>query len=208
MDEIWKEIYYQDIFTGEIIDYRGLYKVSNYGRVKSLKGRKGEKRELILKNQQNQKGYQQIRLVKNGHGKTLKVHRLVGFMFIPNNDISKNQINHIDENKENNHVSNLEWITNKDNSNHGTCQKRREENHRKKCNYHHNTERGKPVILIKENEHFIFSTISECKKYGFSAQSIIYCCEHKFKQVKGFKAYYLDEYMDYYMKGMVIDENV
>ena len=36
MQEIWKDIYYTDSITGEIIDYRGLYQVSNYGRIKSL----------------------------------------------------------------------------------------------------------------------------------------------------------------------------
>lgn len=59
------------------------------------------------------KGYQLIRM----SGKTLKVHRIVAETYLPNPD-NLPQVNHIDENKKNNCVSNLEWITNAENINH------------------------------------------------------------------------------------------
>ena len=80
------------------------YEVSNLGRVKSLK--KGKRR--ILKPGTDKDGYFFVCLFKNGKRKYYKVHRLVAQVFIPN---PKNlpEINHIDEDKQNNCVENLEW---------------------------------------------------------------------------------------------------
>jgi len=110
--EVWKPIG----------GYKGIYEISNKGKVKSLNfnkisGRKGHKTPLnpkILKPFKNPKGYLLVNLHKNGKGKTIQVHRLVGIHFIinPNN---KPQINHIDYNKTNNCINNLEWVTNLEN---------------------------------------------------------------------------------------------
>lgn len=56
-------------------------------------------------------GYLMVNFSIDGEQKGFMVHRLVASQFIPNNDIEKNQVNHIDGNKKNNHVENLEWVT-------------------------------------------------------------------------------------------------
>ena len=97
------------------------YLVTNNGRVLSLKDNKGKRRIKELK--PSKKGYSNVNLYKNGKCYSKRVHRLVAQAFIPNPD-NKPQVNHIDENKANNHVSNLEWCTCKENVNHGTHNER------------------------------------------------------------------------------------
>ena len=108
-DEVWKEL------LG--------YQVSTYGRVKSFK-RGGIK---ILKPDVNRKGYLFVALYKNGKRTFFKIHRLVALAFVPNPE-NKPQVNHIDGNKLNNFVGNLEWVTNSQNQQHafdiGLCKSR------------------------------------------------------------------------------------
>lgn len=110
MKEIWKDIE----------GYEGFYQVSNFGRVKSLERFSAHKHlisERILKeNNLGTGGYKSVMLYKNGVVKRFTVHRLVALAFIPN---PKNlpQVGHKDENNTNNHVTNLEWVTPKQNSN-------------------------------------------------------------------------------------------
>ena len=116
MEEIWKDI----------VGYEGLYQVSNFGRVKSLAkykngngGSKFWRKERILKPANTGRGYLMVVLIKEKKRTTYILHRLVAQAFIPNpNNLP--QINHKDENKTNNVVSNLEWCDNKYNSNYGT----------------------------------------------------------------------------------------
>ena len=96
--EIWKDI----------IGYEGLYQVSNFGRIKSLR------QNRIMKSSPNEKGYLKIGLTKGKEYKTKKVHRLVAQAFIPNPE-NKLEINHINHIRNDNRVENLEWITRKDN---------------------------------------------------------------------------------------------
>ena len=63
-------------------------------------------------------GYEMVVLHKNNKRHYCRVHRLVAITFIPNPD-NKPQVNHIDGNKTNNNVSNLEWIDNAENTQHG-----------------------------------------------------------------------------------------
>ncbi len=113
MIEVWKSI------NG----YDGLYEVSNYGRVRSLDhydclGRL--QRGRVLKPQRDGKGlYLHIGLWKDGKSKPRNIHRLVAEAFIPNpNNLP--EVNHKDENKLNNSVSNLEWCDHKYNNNYGS----------------------------------------------------------------------------------------
>lgn len=112
MKEIWKDI----------IGYEGIYQVSNLGRVKSLerivlsKGVATKRKERVLKSS-NRRGYRQLTLAKNRSRAQRSVHRLVAEVFIPNPD-NKKEINHIDGNKANNIVDNLEWCTRKENAVH------------------------------------------------------------------------------------------
>lgn len=99
MEEIWKEI----------PGFNGKYQVSNFGRVKSLPNL-FHAHEIIMKQGNNVHGYKLVNLTFPNHKqKVFTVHRLVASAFIPN---PKNleQVNHIDGDKSNNVVSNLEWI--------------------------------------------------------------------------------------------------
>lgn len=97
----------------DINGYEGLYQVSNFGRVKSF--HRGTTK--IIKPQINRKGYLNITMNKNGMQKTFRIHRLVAEMFILNTDC-KPQVNHRDGHKLNNHVNNLEWVTEVENVHH------------------------------------------------------------------------------------------
>lgn len=94
MEEEWKDI----------PNYEGLYKVSNLGNVKSTYHNK------ILKPSADKYGYVRFSATKNKKQKTLRIHRLVAELFIPNlNNLP--QVNHRDGNKLNCAKSNLEWCT-------------------------------------------------------------------------------------------------
>jgi hypothetical protein len=118
MNEIWKDI----------VGYEGYYQVSNLGNVRSLPkvitqksnggGFHEQRRQgKVLVPVKNSKGYYRVMLHMPGGFKRFFVHRLVAEYFIPNRD-NKPVVNHIDSNPLNNHVSNLEWVTHKENSRH------------------------------------------------------------------------------------------
>lgn len=102
-------------FWKDIEGYEGLYQISSFGRVKSLKYGK----ERILKPLVDKDGYLLAILCKEGKTKNHKIHRLVASAFLPNPN-NYPCINHKDENKQNNCVDNLEWCTVKYNINYGT----------------------------------------------------------------------------------------
>lgn len=114
-NEIWKDV----------VGYEGLYQVSNFGRAKALKkewvcGNQKSKRtqeEKVLRVGDNGFGYYSTRFCKSGKLYTVKIHRLVAIAFVLNPE-NKPQVNHVDGNKKNNHVSNLEWVDNRANSSH------------------------------------------------------------------------------------------
>ena len=102
MEEIWKDI----------DGYDGYYQISNLGRVKSLRGRN----QRILKQNKTKLGYMGISSSFNGSLKYFLVHRLVAIAFIrcKHEDY---EVNHIDEDKANNFVENLEWVSHRRNIN-------------------------------------------------------------------------------------------
>jgi hypothetical protein len=109
--EIWKPIE----------GYETLYEVSNYGRVKSKErfttGKRNRKLpSKILKPFENN-GYLRVSLCKDGKSRDIRVHRLVAIAFIENHQ-NKPYINHKDGNPGNNHFTNLEWCTQKENIRH------------------------------------------------------------------------------------------
>ena len=93
--------------------YENKYQVSNFGRVRN------KVTHRLLKHGLNKNGYHRVNLYNESGMKSKFVHRLVAQAFIPNPD-NKPQVNHIDEDKTNNIVSNLEWMTAKENNNYGT----------------------------------------------------------------------------------------
>lgn len=117
MEEIWKDI----------IGHEGSYRVSSLGRVKSmpklLKRGKGSylREEKILSSNPNTNGYVSVNL--RSPNRTEYVHRLVAEAFLSNED-QKPHVNHIDSNKSNNQVTNLEWCTHDENMKHHKKSKR------------------------------------------------------------------------------------
>lgn len=112
--EIWKDIE----------GYEGYYQVSNFGNLRSLErylpradGGVYKVASKQLKTPINRDGYPTVRLYKNRKATSLKVHRLVAITFIPNHQ-NKKVINHIDGDKTNNKIDNLEWVTHKENTLH------------------------------------------------------------------------------------------
>lgn len=119
--EIWKDIK----------GYEGLYQVSNFGNIKSLRkwnGARGkhfyESCERILTPTDNGYGYCIVCLVKNHFRKNYYVHRLVAEAFIEN-PYGYPQINHKDYNRKNNNVDNLEWCTSKQNTQYSSVNMRK-----------------------------------------------------------------------------------
>lgn len=158
MNEEWRDIK----------GFEGLYQVSNLGRVKNLNYRKSKKERVFAFNK-NTDGYLQVILTKEGIKKGFRVHRLVAEAFIPNPN-NYLEVNHIDENKENNNVLNLEWVNHIQNSNHGTRNERISKNH------------SKEVIQLdlEGNEITSFQSVKEIKKQlGYCTSSIIRCCLNK-----------------------------
>lgn len=101
----------------KITGYEDLYEISTFGRVRSLertakRNKQGDItiKEKMLSLQITPKGYFRVQLAKNGQQKNYMVHRLVADAFLPN---SKNrpQVNHLNGDKTNNNVTNLEWVT-------------------------------------------------------------------------------------------------
>ena len=98
--------------------YEGLYKVSNEGRIKTEYG-------LIFKPSIHSGGYNYVCLTKDKVEKNITLHREVAKAFIPN-PFNKKYVNHIDGNKLNNHVNNLEWCTASENMKHAYANKLQE----------------------------------------------------------------------------------
>lgn len=118
--EIWKPV----------VDYEDHYEVSNLGRFKRIKGIQGTSPGRILKPWKTKTGYLSVTLTKDSIRKSFKAHRLVALTFLTK-DILRNDVNHIDNNRHNNILSNLEWCTRKENMEHAVKQNRmnRGDNH-------------------------------------------------------------------------------
>lgn len=115
--EIRKDEIFKNIGTVKGFDF-SLYEVSNYGKVRNVKT------QQILRPGLSTTGYYVVSLTYGDKNKiTQKVHQLVAHKFCERPSESKNCVNHIDENKLNNHYKNLEWLTSKENTIHSTGKK-------------------------------------------------------------------------------------
>lgn len=162
MKEIWKDVG----------GYEGLYQVSNLGRVKSFKGVS----ERILKLHVDNSGYVHVDLYKNNNHRCPTVHRLVAQAFIPNLE-NKPEVNHIDEDKTNNMVSNLEWCTRKENCNYGTRNLRTALSKGYKLK----------AIDIVNGEYNIYCSISECaRQLGIDRSNITKQLKGEYRQIGGY----------------------
>lgn len=164
-----------------VVGYEGLYEVSNWGRVKRLAGlvmRKNGRRypvtEKFLTLRPNEKGYIRVDLWKDGEKKTKKVHRLVYEAFV--GEIPEGmEVNHMDEDKNNNAVWNLNLLNHKDNLNWGTHNERAAKS------------KSRPVVARDAERNIIyeFPSAREAGRNGFDQSHIGACCNGKEKTHKG-----------------------
>ena len=157
----------------EIAGYEGLYLVSDQGRVKSM----WHDKERILKPQDTSRGYFQVALCKDDKVNRLLVHRLVAEAFIKNPN-NLDTVNHKDDMKTNNIVSNLEWMSREDNVAYSRPQF---------------SKRGVQMFDKKTGELLTtFPSISEAWRVTRIAQpSISACCKGKLKSAGGYVWKYL-----------------
>ena len=172
MKEIWKDI------TG----YEGLYQVSNLGKVRSLRYKnRDEVRELYLK--PHNRGYLQVELHKDGTRKMFTVHRLVAMAFV-NGYADDLIVNHIDENKQNNAATNLEWCTSLYNS------QFYKERHPEKLSAHRGPNKNvRPVNQISTDGQIVKTWRSSrdvMRELGWSDWSVSECCRGNRKSAYGF----------------------
>lgn len=164
----------------DIKDYKGLYQVSNLGRVKSLahvvptKGNYVRKTSTrILRQKLKKNGYLEVMLSKNGDKKIFLVHRLVALSFLGEPKGERNIVNHKDEYPKNNKLENLEWVTTKENVNYGTAKER------SRLNQLNHPSTSKPVIAesLVDGSKLYFPSVSEAARYrGCSVTKISSLC--------------------------------
>ena len=155
--EQWKTV----VYDGEVFEQ---YEVSTCGRVRSLNyNGTGKTKELKQCNKGND--YLTVGLRKDGKTKNCLVHRVVACTWIPNDDTEhKTEVNHLDHNRQNNHVENLEW-----------------------CNRQFNIEysHAKKVLCVETG--VIYPSVRQAERETGLAQSGIWkCCTGKGKTCGGF----------------------
>lgn len=159
-------------------NYEGLYEVSTTGKIRSLCKRYSEEPQL-LKQGIGSKGYKNVTLCKNGKQTTFNVHKIVATVFIPNPDLLP-CINHKDEDKTNNDVSNLEW-----------------------CSYYHNNvygsrlsksaaKRSIPIVCVETGIKYS-SAYSAQRSTGIHQSGICNCCHGKAKTAGGYHWKFLNQ---------------
>ena len=169
MKEIWKPIE----------GYDGDYEASNIGRVKSIKSNK------MLKPMKKRTGYYAVGLYKNAIRKYVSLHRVVAIAFIGNPPEGKDQINHIDGDKANNSVQNLEWCNQSENLAHSFNIGLRDYNMMRLIE----TNR-RPVKQYDMNGEFIkewYSMSEAARSLNISVSNICNCCKGLIKSVGGYK---------------------
>lgn len=181
MKEIWKDIK----------GYEGLYQISNLGMVKRIKRNLYVNAynksivinaEKILKLNHVKSGYIFITLTANNTKRTLKVHRLVAEAFIPNPE-NKPEVNHINGDKCDNRVENLEWCTHAENMNHAS---KNNLLHIQSGNNNGNCKKINQYTLDNKLIKKWHSIYEITKETGFERHSITRCCTNKLKTYKGY----------------------
>lgn len=153
------------------------------------------KSKRFLKPSINSNGYLSVELFNEKGSKRLLIHRLVAEAFIPNPD-NLPQVNHKDEDRQNNHVNNLEWCTAKYNMNYGEGAKTRHSkiDYSKPVYKENAINNGKkvsrPVLQFTKDGEFVAryeSGKEASRKTGANHAHILECCAGKrYKTVNGF----------------------
>lgn len=172
--EEWKDIYYTDLRKNKIVDYRGLYQISNLGRIRSFYNNKVKIKRVRI-NKRN--GYVQIDLNKNKSTKTYKVHRLVALTFL---NYQNETVNHINENLNDNTLKNLEFCSYSFNNLYGTRLTRIKEHYEQ------------PILGITKNGDVIkFNSFREAHRNGYNIGNVQQNMRGVGNYYKGYKWYKL-----------------
>lgn len=161
----------------EIKGYEGLYEVSENGEVRS-RPRKGSAGGL-MKSHKDAKGYLVLGLTKQGRQTTKRIHRLVAEAFLPNPD-NLPEVNHKDEDKTNNCVSNLEWCTTQYNHDYGTRTQRAAETQCRK------------IRCVETGEEFNSITEAALSK-GVDRSGLSKVCQGKLHELGGYHWCYAED---------------
>lgn len=150
----------------DVIGYESLYQVSNLGRVKSISYGAEKIRKPVL----SSPGYFSMVLYKNNEPKLVRIHILVAVAFIPNPD-NKPEVNHRFGNKNDNRVSELEWVTQSENLQHAynTGLKRRGSDH-PRAKFTEEQVRYIREVCIPGNREFGISALA--RKFNVNVESI------------------------------------
>lgn len=186
-DEVWMPI----------AGCTGRYEISSIGRVRKCDGK-------ILSAPVNSCGYPSVKIIKAGCRKTVTVHRLVAEHFLPNpNDWP--QINHIDGNKLNNRVENLEWCTASQNTFHAYHHGLKERTKKaaaeslRKFQTHgveaHVKKSSKPIEIVCVSTKAVqrFGSANEAARaLGLSQGNLSAVCNGRIKSTGGYTARYIE----------------
>lgn len=159
-----------------ISGYKGLYEVSNLGRVRSVdrivEGRNGIVSGKILSFSDNGTGYKTVCLCKDNVKSTKYVHRLVAEAFIENPH-KFTDINHKNEKRDDNVVPNLEWCTKEYNQNYNNCPLKRR--------LALISIRGKGVCSYDEDGNLVkeYLCVSDVQNDGYIRRNVVMCCQGK-----------------------------
>lgn len=160
----------------DVVGYNGEYKVSDMGEVYSKRFNRP------LKTYVTKSGYCRVKLYHNAKGKMFQVHRLVAEAFIKN-PLNKPQVNHIDGNKLNNSVANLEWCTCHENLVHACANRLIDTS----VAWHKN-EKSVCQCDMKGNVVKTWNSMSEAARaLGLQVSNISHCCKGNIKSTGGYK---------------------
>ena len=149
----------------DILNYEGIYAADESGQVWSYR------RKKFLKPFMSNTGYLQVGLCKDGKSKTCLLHRLIAETLLPNPE-NKPQVHHIDGDRTNSALSNLQWTTPEENNN--------DELHKQRC-----STRSKKVYFVELEKEFNSMT-EAAREIGVSSSRISECCNGKTKTCAGY----------------------
>lgn len=163
----------------DIKGYEGLYAVTSCGKVWSYKSK------IFLKPQRNNSGYLMVGLHKEGHEKKCLIHRLVLETYKPCENMDKLDASHRDENRENNNLNNLEWLTHKDNLNYGSHNEKQSKAHT------NHPKKSKKVRCVETR--IIYPSMKEASRQtGIHNDTISRCCRGVYQKAGGFHWEFVD----------------
>lgn len=174
LSEEWEDVPEEE--WRDILGFEGLYQVSSYGNVRTIK-----RGEVEMSQQENRNGYMTVHLRDKGIERRAMVHRLVAEAFIPNPNELRD-VNHKNGDKSDNGVENLEWASHSDNMAHSFRELGKNVRH---------------IVQLDLDNNFIErwnSIVEASEATGICRTNIGECCRGNRKHTKGYKWKYEEDY--------------